>query len=234
MVLIKLREAVQLLEENGILGAETKQKEQAVKRLLNQGLILGQKPPKNQPKIGWQVDLDSLNEYIQIGNLKKSDMVKELIELRRKVRELEFHRVQTTDDIPLEDAIRSVEGTSSATHVSEVQQEEKTEKTEKTEKEKPSESIVEVPKEHEFTVSKLVVLERKNSKTYKVEFLLNKEHFEGIVSTEYNVQFVEIASETKKYVLGESEEQSMYLEALARKMSANIVRKLKAFDKKNE
>lgn len=230
MVLIKLREAVEILEKSGILGEETKQKEQAVKRLLNQGLILGQKPPKNQPKIGWQVDLDSLNEYIQIGNLKKSDMVKELIELRRKVKELEFHHVQTTDDIPLEDAIRSIGGTSSATHDSDVQQEEKTEKTEE---EKPSELDSEVPNEHDFTVSKLVVLAKENSKTYKVEFLLNKERFEGIVSTEYNVQFVEIASETKKYVLGESEEQSMYLEALAMKMSANIVRKLKAFDKKN-
>lgn len=89
MTLIKLREAVEILEKSGILRAETKQKEQAVKRLLNQGLIFGEKPPANQPKIGWQVDLDSLNEYIQIGNLKKSDMVKELIELRRKVKEFE-------------------------------------------------------------------------------------------------------------------------------------------------
>lgn len=226
MTLIKLREAVEILEKSGILGAETKQKEQAVKRLLNQGLILGEKPPVNQPKVGWQVDLASLNEYIEIGNLKKSDMVKELIELRRKVKDLEFQKVQTTDDIPLEDAIQALEDAPSATHDPEVKQEVEAEK-------KPLKSLSEVPKEEEMTVSKVVILSKENSRTYKVKFLLNQEHFEGLVSTEFNAQVIEISNEEKRFVFGENAEQSDYLEALSRKMAANLVRKIKAFDKKN-
>lgn len=228
MTLIKLREAVVLLEQSGILGSETKQKEQAVKRLLNQGLILGEQPPKNQPKLGWKVDLDSLNEYIQIGNLKKPEMVKELIELRRKVRDLEFRQVRMNDDVPLEENIQSLQEGDLATQPAEMKQENKEEKK------KLSDSVSEVPKEHDFIVSKLNIIEKQNARTYKVAFVLNKEPFEGIVSTEYNLQFVEIWNERVRYVLGEIEEQSQYLEALAMKMAANVSRKIKTFDKKPE
>jgi len=226
MTLIKLREAVEMLEKAGILGAETKQKEQAVKRLLNQGLILGEKPPANQPKVGWQVDQDSLNQYIRIGNLKKADMVKRLIELERLVKDLEFQMVQTTDNVPLKDAIQALKGTTSATHDMEVKREVEAEK-------KPLQSLADVPQDDEITVSKLVIVAKESSKMYKVEFLLNKEHFEGLVSTEFNTQFIEISNAEKRFVFGENAEQSDYLEALSRKMSANLVRKIRAFDKKN-
>lgn len=222
MTLIKLREAVEILEKAGILGEETKQKEQALKRLLNQGLILGEKPPVNQPKRGWLVDVDSLNEYIQVGKLKKHEMIKELIESRRKVRDLIFLDAQVAE-VPLEEVIQSLEETSPATHIPEVQQEEEKEET-----------ISEVPKDYNFTISKLNILEKQNSKTYKVEFLLNKERFEGSVSTEFHIQFVEIHNETTRFVLGNSEEETEYLEALASKMNANIVRKIKAYEKDRE
>ena len=97
----------------------------------------------------------------------------------------------TTDDIPLEDAIQALEDAPSATHDPEAKQEVEAEK-------KPLKSLSEVPKEEEMTVSKVVILSKENSRTYKVKFLLNQEHFEGLVSTEFNAQVIEISNEEKR------------------------------------
>lgn len=206
---IKLSDAVTRLVDAGVLESDKKQKEQAVKRLLNQGLILGEKPPKNQPKIGWQVDVESLTEYIEIGNMAKGDMVKELLRLRREIKTLK----NTTENkaAPVDSEVQKA-----PVDAKSVKQDLEANLGDSGEKKIDSDNL---------KITNVKVNEKTGEHTYSIEFVVNGETFTGILGTEGKMQLLRAENIDRKLNIE-------MLQSVMTKAKSNITRKVKAFDKK--
>lgn len=89
---LSVSEATNLLVKEGILKG--KFTDQAVRRLINLGELKAQKPPANQPKLGYQIERKSLEEYVEIGKMGVSELRKELLKVRRELVELKGEEVE--------------------------------------------------------------------------------------------------------------------------------------------
>lgn len=93
---ISVQDSVLKLVTTGVIDREVRFPDQVVKKLLNTGEIMGNKPPQNQPKWGWEVNEQSLNEYIEVGTMSPSQLRKELLAAKREIKEIKETGVKKT------------------------------------------------------------------------------------------------------------------------------------------
>lgn len=87
--------------KNADLLQNVRYPDQALRRLLSTGAIEGIKPPEKTPKLGWEVNAESLADYVRIQKLSPEDLRQELVGvkfLRAEVEELRAALEATTKE----------------------------------------------------------------------------------------------------------------------------------------
>lgn len=81
---LSAKKAGELLIKAGVFSKDTNYPDQAAKRLVKQGVLKGTPPRPEYPKEGYQIDVKSIEDYIELGKLKPSELVKLALELKRE------------------------------------------------------------------------------------------------------------------------------------------------------
>lgn len=81
-------EAISELQKGGLLQ-DVRYPDQALRRLLSTGAIVGIPPHEKTPKEGWEVDAESLSDYIRIQKLTPDELRQELLGVKTLKSEVE-------------------------------------------------------------------------------------------------------------------------------------------------
>lgn len=97
---LTLNEAVEKLLKAKVIDSKVRYPDQAVKKQFLQTSVLEGIDPGNYKKRGWLVKESSLNELIEIGSMSQSELLKEVIELRRKIAQIESESTKKESRVP--------------------------------------------------------------------------------------------------------------------------------------
>lgn len=95
---ISVKEAAKILIKEGVLK-KSPYADQGVKRLISEGSIEAFKSPV--PRIGYRVNVASLNQYVKIGKMNTAELRKAYLELLIKMESKEVVEDTAADDVPV-------------------------------------------------------------------------------------------------------------------------------------
>lgn len=98
---VSVKEAAAILVKKGVLK-ESAFNDQAVKRLIKEGIIDAE--DSKIPRIGYRVNIESLNQYVKVGTMNIGQLRKAYLELLIKIESgelVEVEKVETANqDVP--------------------------------------------------------------------------------------------------------------------------------------
>lgn len=91
---VSVKEAAAILVKKGVLK-KSDYNDQAVKRLIKEGSIDAE--DSRIPRIGYRVNVESLNQYVKVGTMKTAELRKAYLELLIKIESGELVEVEKVE-----------------------------------------------------------------------------------------------------------------------------------------